>query len=156
MDQRSLTWAPAFGILDGPDGRAGLAALRFARFGGLAARVCAGFSRESLFDIVDWLVWLFAFDDRYCEEAAAQAGPAAFTATLVGFLSVFDAPAAARSTPFHRALADIWQRTLAKATALQAQRRRLQHLRAGERFRNFDEVEHLTQRRKGAETQRGS
>jgi terpene synthase-like protein len=124
LEARSLAWAPRFGILADP---AGQQTLRSARFGALAARVCAGFDRDALVDVVDWLVWLFSFDDRYCERAGAQAGPAALTASLVGFLRMLDLPGVSdqyRSDlqSDQLALADVWRRTAARATPGQVQR----------------------------------
>jgi Terpene synthase family 2, C-terminal metal binding len=119
LDERTLDWAPGHGILTDA---AGQAALRSARFGGLAGRVCADFSRDALLEIADWLVWLFAFDDRFCERAGAHAGPAAMTASLIGFLRVLDAPHADWGPPYQRALADVWRRTRRRASTVQQQR----------------------------------
>jgi Terpene synthase family 2, C-terminal metal binding len=121
LEQRSLTWGPTHGIITGVDGERWL---RTAQFGSLAARVCADFDTDALTDAVDWLVWLFAFDDRFCEAAGAATGMPVLTSTLVRFLRVMTDPAEARDEPFELALADLWRRTARRATDQQMQRLR--------------------------------
>jgi hypothetical protein len=119
LEEHTMGWGPGHGIVADDAGRRWL---RTARFGELTARVCPEFGHDALVDIADWLVWLFAFDDEFCEDAGRRAGSQAMTGTLVHFLGVMAAPDQDYAAPFDRALADVWRRTVARATPTQRQR----------------------------------
>lgn len=119
LRQRSEDWAPGNGVVPGQDG---LRWLRSARFGTLAASLCPEFDRDRLTDVVDWLVWLFAFDDKYCEHAGHLAGVRSMTDTLTRFLRVMSGGAEPSDDAFEQALVDIWQRTAERATPIQLER----------------------------------
>ncbi|MBE1558177.1 terpene synthase family protein [Nonomuraea africana] len=62
--QDSFAWLLDTGMLDHPDT---LERYRQARFGWLTARAYPLADREMLKLLMDWCIWLFAFDDGFCE-----------------------------------------------------------------------------------------
>jgi hypothetical protein len=64
IDRDTLAWLAASGMIDDDDQ---LERFRLARYGWLGARTYPYASRELCQLATDWCVWLFAFDDAYCE-----------------------------------------------------------------------------------------
>ncbi|WP_182874363.1 4-epi-cubebol synthase [Microbispora sp. H10670] len=63
VDRDTLAWLAASGMIAGDQ----FERFRIARYGWLGARTYPYASRELCQLVTDWCVWLFAFDDAYCE-----------------------------------------------------------------------------------------
>jgi len=64
VNRDTLAWLAASGMIADSDQ---LERFRLARYGWLGARTYPYASRELCQLVTDWCVWLFAFDDAYCE-----------------------------------------------------------------------------------------
>lgn len=64
VNRDTLAWLAASGMIADDDQ---LERFRLARYGWLGARTYPYASRELCQLVTDWCVWLFAFDDAYCE-----------------------------------------------------------------------------------------
>ncbi|MCC5578853.1 hypothetical protein IMZ11_24815 [Microtetraspora sp. AC03309] len=84
VDRDTLAWLAASGMIEGTEnlGRYGAA-----RYGWLGARTYPYAARELCQLVTDWCVWLFAFDDAFCESDRAAAEIAR---ELPLFISVID------------------------------------------------------------------
>ncbi|MEV0967879.1 4-epi-cubebol synthase [Microtetraspora glauca] len=84
VDRDTLAWLAASGMIEGAEnlGRYGAA-----RYGWLGARTYPYAARELCQLVTDWCVWLFAFDDAFCESDRAAAEIAR---ALPLFISVID------------------------------------------------------------------
>ncbi|GLW96509.1 hypothetical protein Misp02_05960 [Microtetraspora sp. NBRC 16547] len=84
VDRDTLAWLAASGMIEGTEnlGRYGAA-----RYGWLGARTYPYATRELCRLVTDWCVWLFAFDDVFCESDRAAAEIAS---ALPLFISVID------------------------------------------------------------------
>jgi hypothetical protein len=80
---------------------------RRTRVGWLAALTCPRGTRVGLQLLADWQMWLFAFDDAYCDESEHGSRPDALVARVVSLLTVLDGAEPASDDPFARALADL-------------------------------------------------
>ncbi|MEV7781984.1 hypothetical protein [Kitasatospora sp. NPDC088351] len=95
-DRRSLAWLARHRLLEGRPEQAERIGRQ--RSGHLAARTNPEVTAEMLRLLSDWYVWLFAFDDGYCEdrERGSRPGPLALTtARLARALDAVPAPAEA-------------------------------------------------------------
>ncbi|WP_177198648.1 hypothetical protein [Streptomyces colonosanans] len=118
-DQRSLAWLARHRLLDGQRQQADR--LRRQRSGHLAARTNPEVSAEMLRLLSDWYVWLFAFDDGYCEdrERGSRSGPLARTTALLARTLDPEPPAADVDGPARTyvvALREIRDRVAAQAS----------------------------------------
>ncbi|MBG0830722.1 hypothetical protein HS041_23460 [Planomonospora sp. ID67723] len=64
VDKETIVWAAGAGLLDGTEM---LSRYRQARYGWLGARTYPYAAYHTLRLVTDWCVWLFAFDDVFCE-----------------------------------------------------------------------------------------
>ncbi|MGK4584898.1 terpene synthase family protein [Kitasatospora sp. HPMI-4] len=121
-DQRSLAWLTRHRLLDGQPRQA--ERIRRQRSGHLAARTNPEVDAEMLRLLSDWYVWLFAFDDGYCEdlERGSRPGPLARTTALLARVLDAEPPAAGVSGPasaYAVALREIRDRVGAQASPSQ-------------------------------------
>ncbi|WP_157546142.1 4-epi-cubebol synthase [Microtetraspora fusca] len=84
VDRDTLAWLAASGMIEGADN---LARYGAARYGWLGGRTYPYAARELCQIVTDWCVWLFAFDDVFCESDRAAAEIAR---ALPQFISVID------------------------------------------------------------------
>lgn len=124
VDRDTMNWLAASGMIADDEQ---LERFRRARYGWLGGRTYPYASRELCQLVTDWCVWLFAFDDVYCESdrgaaEIARALPAMF-AVLDDMTDVADLKTGAHDgNPFARALLDIKARIAAHGTADQLDR----------------------------------
>jgi hypothetical protein len=118
VDEHVLDWARRFALLTEP---ADIDRFRRAKVGRLAARTSPGSGKPLLDLLADWQMWLFVFDDRYCDESETGAHPERLSRIITSFVCVLDGPSggARRTDPLTMALADITGRLAAVATAPQ-------------------------------------
>ncbi|GAA3163699.1 hypothetical protein GCM10010466_63280 [Planomonospora alba] len=113
VDRETVDWASASGLLDGPEMAE---RYRKARYGWLGARTYPYADYHTLRLVTDWCVWLFAFDDVFCETdrqapEIARALPR-FIAVLDDIEPGTDGAERVRD-PFARALLDVKGRVIA-------------------------------------------
>jgi Terpene synthase family 2, C-terminal metal binding len=90
------------------------------RVGYLAGLVHPNGTLEGLSLIGKWLLWLFAFDDRFSDESAFGFAPVESILLVARLLAVLDdAPHGGAADPFEIALADFMQQLDARATPAQ-------------------------------------
>ncbi|MFF2147795.1 hypothetical protein [Kitasatospora sp. NPDC058190] len=121
-DQQSLAWLARHGLLDGQLRQS--ARIGRQRSGHLAARTNPEVSAEMLRLLSDWYVWLFAFDDGYCEdrERGSRPGPLARTTALLARAIDPEPPGGEVSGPvgaYTTALREIRNRVAAQASPSQ-------------------------------------
>ncbi|MFI9785180.1 hypothetical protein ACIHEI_17000 [Kitasatospora sp. NPDC051984] len=126
-DRQSLTWLARHRLLDGQPHRA----MRIGRqrSGHLAARTNPEVPADMLRLLSDWYVWLFSFDDGYCEDRERGARPAPLARTTALLARVLDADLAEADVAeagldgpahtFAAALRDIRDRVAAQASPSQ-------------------------------------
>jgi hypothetical protein len=87
IDAGVIAWAERVGLLADASERG-----RFeqTRVGWLAARTCPRGDVAGLSLLADWQMWLFAFDDRFCDEGEAGMHPGRVSRLVVRFLSVLE------------------------------------------------------------------
>ncbi len=86
-NQESFAWLTDTGML--PDADA-LERYKKARFGWLTARAYPHADREMLRLLMDWCVWLFAFDDGFCESERMSRRAGAIARALPEIFRVLD------------------------------------------------------------------
>jgi Terpene synthase family, metal binding domain. len=112
VERESFTWLCDSGML--PDAET-VEQYRRARFGHLAARTYPRVDREMLRLVADWCMWLFAFDDGFCESARLSRHPGLVVRELPELLRVIDdlRPPEHLRSPYARALAEVKERVAA-------------------------------------------
>jgi 5-epi-alpha-selinene synthase len=116
VDQRTIDWARAFGLITSD-----ASAQRFqaARFGWLAAYLAPTASLESLQLLSDWNTWAILWDD-VCDRPHLRAQPTQLTRYHAHFLTLLRGnPPIGIESPFANALWNIRQRLLRHATTVQ-------------------------------------
>lgn len=112
LDARALAWADRFGLRPDPVQRERLAR---ALAGDLAGRIMPRSDAPAGLQIAtDYLMWLFVFDDAYCDEGVYSARPGAMMELALQLARVVEIPgpepAGDRPLPVVAALADIRRR----------------------------------------------
>jgi hypothetical protein len=95
---------------------------RRTRVGWLAAYTCPHATREGLRLLADWQMWLFAFDDGFCDESEHGSHPHDITRRVTGFLGVLEGARPPTTDPFDLALADLATRLQRHTTGSQRAR----------------------------------
>jgi 5-epi-alpha-selinene synthase len=116
VDQRTIDWARAFGLITSDT-----IAQRFqaARFGWLAAYLAPTASLETLQLLSDWNTWAILWDD-VCDRPHLRAQPTHLTRYHAGFLTLLrGTPPIGTESPFADALWNIRQRLLRHANTVQ-------------------------------------
>src|SRR5712692_10325756 len=90
VDGHVLDWARRFALLTE---RADIDRFRRAKVGRLAARTSPGSDKALLDLLASWHMWLFIFDDRYCDESETGARPERLSRIITSFVCVLDGPA---------------------------------------------------------------
>ncbi|MBO1414759.1 hypothetical protein [Streptomyces sp. FH025] len=124
-NRQSLAWLARHRLLDGQPHRADRIARQ--RSGHLAARTNPEVPADLLHLLSDWYVWLFAFDDGYCEDRERGSRPAELARTTALLARVLDTGAAegaeadldAPARPFAAALRELRERVAAQASPSQ-------------------------------------
>src|ERR1700761_2359843 len=121
VDQHVVGGASRFNLSGDEAERERLAGTKVGR---LAARTSPRASLAALKLLADWQMWLFLFDDRFCDESVAGADLSRLSQLVTEFMLVLDNPdePAYRGGPFSTALGDVLDRLLTIATAPQASR----------------------------------
>ena len=118
VDEACFLWGERMGIYCFGDPQE----YRRTRVGWLAAYTCPRGTREGLRLLADWQMWLFAFDDGFCDESEHGARPEAMARRVTGFLGVLEGARPPAGDPFDLALADLLARLARSATGLQMAR----------------------------------
>ncbi|MCT9929615.1 hypothetical protein N5079_05205 [Planotetraspora sp. A-T 1434] len=118
IDRDTLAWLSASGMI-GDEGH--LERFRQARYGLLGARAYPYASRELCQLVTDWCVWLFAFDDAFCESDRRAAEIARTLPQLYTVVDDLDGGEAVENV-FARALLDVKSRIAAHGDADQLDR----------------------------------
>jgi 5-epi-alpha-selinene synthase len=116
VDQRTIDWARAFGLITSD-----AIAQRFqaARFGWLAAYLAPTASLETLQLLSDWNTWAIMWDD-VCDRPNLRVQPAQLTCYHAGFLTLLRGnPPVGTGSPFADALWNIRQRLLRQSNTVQ-------------------------------------
>ncbi len=87
VDRHVLEWARDFALLTD---QAEIDRFRQAKVGRLAARTSPGSEAEALNLLADWQMWLFVFDDRYCDESETGIHPEQLSRVITSFVRVLD------------------------------------------------------------------
>lgn len=118
VDRHVLEWARRFALLADP---AEIDRFRRATVGRLAARTSPRGSARALNLLADWQMWLFIFDDRYCDESETGIQPERLGRVITSFVRVLEQAGEAdcRVDPFTRALGDLMDRLAAAASGPQ-------------------------------------
>jgi hypothetical protein len=90
--------------------------------GFLAAYTCPRGTREGLRLLADWQMWLFAFDDGFCDESEHGSRPEVMIRRVTALLGVLEGARPPAADPFDVALADVLARLNGYATGLQMAR----------------------------------
>jgi hypothetical protein len=118
VDEACFLWGERMGIYHLGDPRD----YRGTRVGRLAAYTCPHGTREGLRLLADWQMWLFAFDDGFCDESEHGSRPAAMARRVTGFLGVLEGARPPDGDPFDHALADVLARLSRCASGFQLAR----------------------------------
>lgn len=118
VERQVLEWALSFQLVRD---NAEIARLRDVKAGRLAARTTPNASLAALEFLADWQMWLFLFDDQYCDEAAMGADLVQLSQVITAFLRVLDnvADQECRVNPFTRALGNLADRLHSMARGTQ-------------------------------------
>lgn len=118
VDRETFSWLVASRMISDS---AELDRYREAAYGWLGARTYPYAGPEALRLVTDWCVWLFAFDDAFCE---SDRRAAEIARALPRLLAVLDDPGAGDEPrdPFTRALLDLTRRVAAAGTPDQLDR----------------------------------
>lgn len=121
VDRHVVDWALSFGLARDVTEMAGISE---AKVGRLAARTTPNAGLTALEFLADWQMWLFLFDDQYCDESATGADLIRLSQAITGFLRVLDnvADPTSRVDPFTIALGDLADRLGFMACAWQERR----------------------------------
>ncbi len=95
---------------------------RRTRVGWLAGYTAPGSTRAGLRLLADWQMWLFAFDDGYCDESERGLRPDAMVRRTVALLRVLEGARPDPTDPFGVALGDIVRRVSLAAQGFQLAR----------------------------------
>jgi hypothetical protein len=87
VDEQVLDWACRFGLLADQEE---IDRFREARVGWLAARTSPDSAPEALQLLADWQMWLFIFDDHYCDESETGIHPERLARVITPFLWVLE------------------------------------------------------------------
>jgi hypothetical protein len=120
VDELTFGWARATGLL-----RTAADAERFRgiRVGWLAGRTSPRSTLEGLRLLADWQLWLFAFDDAFCDESSTGDRPDLMARTVTRYLGIIEEPRTPpRGDPFAVALADVADRIRCRANPVQRAR----------------------------------
>jgi hypothetical protein len=114
VDRQVLDWACRFRLL--PDSGE-IDRFRQARIGWLAARTSPDSDLAALQLLADWQMWLFVFDDHYCDESETGTHPERLSRIITPFLWVLEHAGRRRvsSNRLAIALADLMERLSARA-----------------------------------------
>jgi Terpene synthase family 2, C-terminal metal binding len=121
VDRHVVDWALSFGLArDATE----LTRLGDTKVGRLAARTTPKAGLTALEFLADWQMWLFLFDDQYCDESATGADLVQLSQVITGFLRVLDNADdhAARVDPFTISLGDLVDRLRLMASEWQERR----------------------------------
>ncbi|MEZ0076162.1 4-epi-cubebol synthase [Planotetraspora sp. GP83] len=118
VDRETLAWLAASGMIGDEDH---LERFRQARYGLLGARTYPYATRELCQLVTDWCVWLFAFDDAFCESDRRAAEIARTLPQLYTVVDDLDGGEAVENV-FARALLDVKSRIAAHGDADQLDR----------------------------------
>ncbi|HEX9034088.1 MAG TPA: hypothetical protein VF834_19785 [Streptosporangiaceae bacterium] len=117
VDEHVVEWARRCGL---PRDDAEVARLTQAQVGRLAARTAPRASAVALEFLADWQMWLFLFDDQFCDESATGLDLARLSEVITAFVGVLDgASGDGRAEPFTAALAGLMRRLAGLATGQQ-------------------------------------
>jgi len=121
VDHHVLDWACHFSL---PRDEAEATRLDEAKVGRLAARTAPRASRDALELLADWQMWLFLFDDQFCDESCTGSDLNQLSQVVTAFMLVLDNPADPqyRTGPFTTALGNLVERLTSLATDPQASR----------------------------------
>ncbi|HWF80283.1 MAG TPA: hypothetical protein VN695_06825 [Streptosporangiaceae bacterium] len=121
IDRHVVDWAHYFGL---PKDESEATRLGVTKVGRLAARTAPRASTEALQLLADWQMWLFLFDDQYCDESATGADLARLSQLVTAFMLVLDnaGDSRYRNGPFTTALGDLLARLASMATDSQVNR----------------------------------
>ena len=105
MDELNFQWARTMGLFSATDDTE---RFRGIRVGWLAGRTSPRSTPEGLQLLADWQMWLFAFDDAFCDESATGDRPDLLARTVTLYLGIIEEPQAPPGDdPFAGALADV-------------------------------------------------
>ncbi len=118
VDRHVLDWARSFALLTD---QAEIDRFGRAKVGRLAARTSPRSDTDALRLLADWQMWLFIFDDRYCDESETGIHPERLSRVITSFVCVLDsaADAGSRLDPFTAALGDLMDRLTEAASGRQ-------------------------------------
>jgi terpene synthase-like protein len=117
-DEQCYRWGERMGIyhLGDPD------RYRRTRVGWLAGYTSPDSTRTGLQLLADWQMWLFAFDDGFCDESDHGRHPEAMVRRTVSLLGVLEGGLSRAADPFGVALRDLRTRLASCATGVQRAR----------------------------------
>jgi len=120
VDEFTFGWARAMGLLrTAQDAER----VRGIRVGWLAGRTSPRSTLEGLRLLADWQMWLFAFDDAFCDESPTGDRPDLLARTVTRYLGIIEEPRTPpRGDPFAGALADVSDRIRSRANPVQRAR----------------------------------
>jgi Terpene synthase family 2, C-terminal metal binding len=119
VDEACYRWGEHMGLYRLGDARE----YRETQVGWLAAYTCPRGTREGLQLLADWQMWLFAFDDGYCDESEEGARCDVMAQRVVGLLGIMEGKAEpAAGDPFSAGLADLSARLAGCAHGFQRSR----------------------------------
>jgi hypothetical protein len=118
VDEHVVEWARRCGL---PRDDAEVARLTQAQVGRLAARTAPRASAVALEFLADWQMWLFLFDDQFCDESTTGSDLARLSEVVTAFVRVLDGAGedGRQAEPFTTALAGLMRRLAALATGQQ-------------------------------------
>jgi hypothetical protein len=118
VDRHVLAWARGFALFADA---AEIDRFSRAKVGRLAARTSPHGSAAALNLLADWQMWLFLFDDRYCDESEMGVQPERLGRVITSFVRVLEqgGDRTCRVDPFTRALGDLMDRLAAATTGPQ-------------------------------------
>ncbi len=120
VDELTFEWGRAMGLFSTAEDAE---RFRGTRVGWLAGRTSPRSSLEGLQLLADWQMWLFAFDDAFCDESPAGDRADLMARTVTGYLGIIEGPPTPpRGDPFARALADVADRIRRRAAPVQGAR----------------------------------
>lgn len=118
VDEECYRWGEKMGIYHLGDP----ADYRSIQVGWLAAYTCPRGTREGLQLLADWQMWLFAFDDGFCDESEHGRRPDAMVRRVTEFLGILEGACPASEDPFDQGLADVTGRLADRAEGFQQAR----------------------------------
>ncbi|MFC4535007.1 4-epi-cubebol synthase [Sphaerisporangium dianthi] len=119
VDAETFSWLVKSRMIDDS---AELDRYREAGYGWLGARTYPYAAHDMLRLVTDWCVWLFAFDDAFCESDRRAAEIARALPQLLAVLDEDPVPGTSLENPFARAMLDVKARVRAAGSADQLDR----------------------------------